>query len=175
MKHQIKFSFIVLCFLAACSGTKEQLGISKKAPDEFAVVKHAPLAMPPDFSLTPPRPGAPRPQEQTTDQDAAQTVFGIDTPAAPVAVDSQSGESAILARAGASNADPAIRRKIDAEQVKIAKENVPVAKKIFNFGKSDPNDAPVRVVDPKAEVERLKNNKQLGKPVTAGKTPTVER
>ena len=51
--------------LAACEGVKQELGMTKQAPDEFAVVaSKAPLVVPPDFSLRPPRPGAPRPQEQ---------------------------------------------------------------------------------------------------------------
>ena len=47
--------------LSACESTKEQFDFSKKAPDEFAVVKRAPLAMPPSYELTAPKPGAPRP------------------------------------------------------------------------------------------------------------------
>ena len=37
-------------------------GFVRDAPDEFAVTTQPPLAMPPDFTLRPPRPGAPRPQ-----------------------------------------------------------------------------------------------------------------
>ena len=32
-------------------------------PDEFAVTRQAPLVVPPDFALSPPNPGAPRPQD----------------------------------------------------------------------------------------------------------------
>ena len=50
--------------LAACEGVKQELGLTKQPPDEFAVVaSKAPLVVPPDFTLRPPRPGAPRPQE----------------------------------------------------------------------------------------------------------------
>ena len=45
--------------LAGCSGgVQESLGLKKKAPDEFAVVRNAPLSLPPNFSLRPPKPGA---------------------------------------------------------------------------------------------------------------------
>jgi len=40
--------------------------------DEFAVVTKAPLIMPPDYNLRPPRPGAARPQEQSERQQAAE-------------------------------------------------------------------------------------------------------
>jgi len=43
--------------VAACGGLKNDLGLSKEAPDEFAVVRNAPLSLPPDFNLRPPRPG----------------------------------------------------------------------------------------------------------------------
>lgn len=40
--------------LTACSSeTKEKLGISKKAPDEFMVVPKAPLILPPEYDYNP--------------------------------------------------------------------------------------------------------------------------
>lgn len=42
---------------AACGSLKEDLGLLKEAPDEFAVVRNAPLSLPPDFNLRPPKPG----------------------------------------------------------------------------------------------------------------------
>ena len=44
--------------VGGCEGVREAAGIAKKAPDEFAVVTRAPLSMPPDYGLRPPRPGA---------------------------------------------------------------------------------------------------------------------
>ena len=49
----------LIWLLAGCEGIRDQLGFNKKAPDEFTVVKKAPLVLPPDFSLRPPAPGAP--------------------------------------------------------------------------------------------------------------------
>ncbi len=168
---------LCLFALAACANAKEQMGIAKKAPDEFAVIKRAPLSMPPDYSLRPPSPGAPRPQEQTTSEQAAATVFGGpkqgETPAAKKA-GPKGGEASLLAHAGAQIADPNIRQKIDAETIEIAKESVPVAKKILGLG-GDPSQAPSSVVNAKEEAERLKKNKEEGKPVTAGETPSVEK
>lgn len=42
---------------AACSNVRDDLGLAKKAPDEFAVVRNAPLSLPPNFNLRPPKPG----------------------------------------------------------------------------------------------------------------------
>ena len=146
--------------------------MTKKSPDEFAVVKRAPLSMPPDYTLRPPTPGAPRPQEQSPQEAARQTVFGETTTDGTQAVYTGS-DAAFLNQAGAANADPNIRRAVDAETVTLAKEEQPVLKKIM--GKDTPADAPTSVVNAKEEAERLKKNKEQGKPVTAGETPSVEQ
>ena len=44
-----------LLALTSCDpAVKRYLGISKKAPDEYSVVKTSPLSIPPNFDLTPP-------------------------------------------------------------------------------------------------------------------------
>ena len=52
-----KFVYAVLAsalMLTACSSaTKEKLGITKKAPDEFMVVPKAPLVLPPEYDYNP--------------------------------------------------------------------------------------------------------------------------
>lgn len=84
-------------FLAGCGGT----GLfNRDRPDEFAVQRQAPLVVPPDFSLTPPDPGAPRPSEGTASEQALEALFG--PPAARSAI-----ERSTIDRAGAS--DPGIR------------------------------------------------------------------
>ena len=54
------FGFLALSLvLGACGGVRDTLGLAKRSPDEFTVVRKAPLSMPPDFNLRPPTPGAP--------------------------------------------------------------------------------------------------------------------
>ena len=69
-------------------------------PDEFAVSRQAPLVVPPDFSLTPPAPGAPRPVEQSAAQQAQDALFGTPAPRSDV-------ERNTISRAG--NSAPGIR------------------------------------------------------------------
>lgn len=168
-----------LLVLGACSNgaasVKDTLGLTKSSPDEFAVVKRAPLEMPPDYSLRPPQPGAARPQEQATAEQAKQTVFGSAAPAATGAQPAAAtgAESSFLQQAGAGVADPAVRTKIDAEAEEFRDVNKPVVKKIMgDLGNEDPPSA--NVVDAKAEAERLRKNKEEGKPVTDGVTPYIE-
>ncbi|GAO40355.1 hypothetical protein SCH01S_48_00130 [Sphingomonas changbaiensis NBRC 104936] len=87
--------------LAGCGGG----GLNRARPDEFAVARRAPLVVPPDFALAPPKPGAPRPQEADSSTQALQAMFGGPAPrSAP--------EQATLGNAGASNAVPGIRSEV---------------------------------------------------------------
>ncbi|PLK27053.1 DUF3035 domain-containing protein [Novosphingobium sp. TH158] len=49
---------------------------NRDRPDEFAVQRQAPLVVPPDFSLTPPQPGAPRPADSSAAVQAQEALFG---------------------------------------------------------------------------------------------------
>lgn len=89
--------------LAACGGS----GIfNRDRPDEFAVQRQAPLVIPPDFTLTPPAPGAPRPADGTAQEQALDALFGGPAPRSNI-------ETSALDRAGA--AAPSIRSVIGDE------------------------------------------------------------
>jgi hypothetical protein len=60
--------------IAGCSDFKKSVGLEPTLPDEFAVESRAPLTIPPDFDLRPPSPGAPRPQEKASNQQAKQAI-----------------------------------------------------------------------------------------------------
>ena len=79
--------------LSACGGG----GLfNRERPDEFAVQRQTPLVVPPDFALTPPREGEPRPSERSLQEQALEALFG--GPAARSAVErdaiSQAGQAA---------------------------------------------------------------------------------
>ena len=171
MKKIIMLSALGCLSLAACDSTKEQMGLTKRVPDEFQVVKRAPLELPPNYVLRPPQPGAPRPQEQATDNTAAQTVFGEAAPKQASAA--TSGEAALLQQAGSQEIDPEIRTKVDRETVALHDRNKPVAEKLLGIG-GDKNEPSATVVNAKEEVERLQKNAEEGKPVTEGETPSIE-
>ena len=62
--------------LGACGSLSDALGQGKNPPDEFQVVARAPLSLPPNYDLRPPRPGAPRPQERSATEAAAERILG---------------------------------------------------------------------------------------------------
>ena len=96
-----------LVILAAGAASLSACGsggvLTRERPDEFAVQRQAPLVVPPDFALTPPQPGAPRPAEGTAAQQALDALFG--GPAQRSAV-----ETSALQRAG--TAEPGIRTTV---------------------------------------------------------------
>lgn len=161
--------------LMACEKTKEQFDFTKKAPDEFAVVKRAPLEMPPDYNIRAPRPGAPRPQEATTDSMARQAILGEE---ATRSIARQSGvsegEAVLLQKTGAANASPSIRARVDAETAELIKDETPGIDTLKRMVGQNPAEPATELVDPVAETNRIKENKAAGKPVTDGKTPIKE-
>ena len=60
--------------LSACGGGGGLF--NRDRPDEFAVQRQMPLAVPPDFALTPPQPGAPRPANTNTQSQTLEALFG---------------------------------------------------------------------------------------------------
>ena len=92
---------VLACSMLSACGSGGIL--NRERPDEFAVQRQAPLVVPPDFSLTPPAPGAPRPAEGTASEQALDVLFG--GPAARSAV-----ETSALDRAGV--AEPGIRTAV---------------------------------------------------------------
>ena len=107
------FTVLACSVLAGCGSG----GIlNRERPDEFAVQRQAPLVVPPDFSLTPPAPGAPRPIEGTASEQALDALFG--GPAQRSAV-----ETSAIDRAGV--AEPGIRTSVgDPQTNTVAKGRV---------------------------------------------------
>jgi|SRR5579864_4751483 len=106
--------------LAGCDTIRSATGSDKQPPDEFAVLTKAPLIIPPDFNLHPPKPGAaPLNQSEPTDT-AQQSLFGADTATIAKAMpgNMSDGEKMLLASAGAQNANPSIRQDLASDRNK---------------------------------------------------------
>jgi len=176
--------------LAGCGdSTKRALGLTKSAPDEFAVVSRAPLSQPPDYRLRPPRPGAPSPARITPTKEAEAVLFkeganarqsnsalasrpaGSPDAAPRVAVNQTTpGESALLAKAGADKAVPNIRAEINRESAVLAEADQSFIQRLLDLEAYEEE-----VIDAAGEARRLRENEALGKPANEGKTPTIER
>ncbi|MGE4341185.1 MAG: DUF3035 domain-containing protein [Pigmentiphaga sp.] len=59
--------------LSACGST----GLfNRNRPDEFAVQRQSPLVVPPDFAISPPKEGQPRPSDGAMQQQTLDALFG---------------------------------------------------------------------------------------------------
>jgi hypothetical protein len=92
-----------LTLLAGC-GSGGGLA-NRDRPDEMLVARTAPLVIPPDFALTPPRPGEPAPVGSDSRSQALQALFG--GPSAR-----STAENQMLRAADADRADPAARSAV---------------------------------------------------------------
>lgn len=154
-RRVVLVSLTVLCalpILSACSGAKEQLGLTRSSPDEFAVVRRAPLEVPPQFTLRPPAPGAERPQEEPAKVQASGAVLGSEYQSRRQTGVSD-GEMNFMLDAGVRY-NPDIRTILDEELARTAEREQPVAKRLLNIGGNQL--PPAEVVDPHAETERLR-------------------
>ncbi|HXS06613.1 MAG TPA: DUF3035 domain-containing protein [Rhizomicrobium sp.] len=126
MKARRFFSFAVvgvsLGLLSACDSLREEAGLTKQSPDEFAVTTKAPLIIPPDYNLHPPSPGA-APLNQTDPTSSAElAMFNSSDPATVAAQMKGSyspGEKMLLANAGVQNSDPTIRAQLQSDETNM--------------------------------------------------------
>ena len=72
---------ILATTLSACGSNNL---FNRDRPDEFAVQRQMPLAVPPDFALNPPQPGAPRPANTNTQNQTLEALFGGQSPRSDV-------------------------------------------------------------------------------------------
>jgi len=92
---------VVIVAALATSGCATLSG-KRKAPDEFAVARNAPLIIPPDFSLAPPVAGTQGISAGEAQQQAIDALFGGPAPRS-------AAETSLLDQAGRNDAPIGIR------------------------------------------------------------------
>lgn len=177
--------------LTGCDTIKEQAGLSKRAPDEFTVVTKAPLVMPPDFSLRPPRPGSKRPQEVQPGDKARDVVLQstgtgrvgpADARLAAQASLTASGrpaqggevsqsERSLLSKAGALESDSSIRETVNRETTQLAEKDSSFTDRLI-FWQDRPEFG--STVDASAESQRLREAAAKGEAASGGATPVIQ-
>lgn len=179
--RELKLSLTVMAVaalaLTGCNSVKQQMGFSRQSPDEFLVVKRAPLTLPPNYALRAPAgPDEIRPATQAS-QEAEAVISGKTSSAPSAKKDASKQDAAFLDKLGTANADPSVRTHLDEDNGYVALQNRSVADKLIFWQEYDPSieDAQTPVVDAKKEAERLKQNKQEGKPLNTGDVPVIEK
>lgn len=160
MKRFLTMGVIAIAALGvtACAGSR--------TPDEFRVVRKAPLTVPPDYNLRPPAPGEARPTELQPDAQARVAVFGTD-----IGREASQGEKLFIQAAGGDATDRAVRQQVDYDAAQTLRKNRSFADMILSFGQA-PREP---VVDASAEAERLRAEGDLAKEVTGGGTVLIKR
>jgi len=158
--------------LAGCSDLRENLGLGRSSPDAFAVVDRPPLSIPPDFSLRPPKPGEPRPQQVDMTERANDVLFNGKSAITQDSGDMSESEKALLEATGATKAESDIRQIVDRE----ASEKVVGSEHLVEELLWWKNDVkPGVTVDALAESARIKEAKDKGEPLNQSATPIIER
>ena len=165
--------------LGGCSAFENLGGAKKVSPDEFKIVSHSPLTMPPNAELRPPRPGEPRPQETSPADQAKEALSPVlagrvqakTTAGPPTGAPGDSSEQALIAKAGAGGVDPNIRSQVNRDTRTLAEQDKTWIDSLI-FWQDKP--IPGVIIDPEKEQQRLREAQASGKP-SSGATPTIER
>lgn len=152
--------------LTACSSIKDDLGLTKNAPDEFAVVTKAPLVMPPDYQLRPPQPGAPAAREASASDQARQALLG--TSAAPTTP----AQDDLLAKAGANQADPDIRAKVAGENRELSNKTQTFSDQLL-YGQAGAPAAATAAAPAATQQASVAVDPATGEPMAAAPTPAA--
>ncbi|MDE2200259.1 MAG: DUF3035 domain-containing protein [Rhodospirillales bacterium] len=165
----LPLAVLPLLALAGCGGTdlSRTFGLTRDAPDEFAVTTQVPLSMPPDYTLRAPVPGAPRPQAESPSR-AAEADLAPKTALGGASGAMSPGQQALVQAAGPT--PPAnIRSQVNAEAANAASGSL--TDTLMFWRKPTP---PGVVVDPAAEAKRLRENAALGQSERSGDTPIIQ-
>ena len=154
--------------LAGCQTTASALGMTKVVPDEFRVVTKAPLTVPPDYSLRPPTPGEPRPQELQPESAARTALLGE-----RAAQQRSEGEKLLVSKAGADKADPLVRYVVDDEFGDLAHKDKSFADKVM-FWRKDKSAAAPAGADKVAPADAAAAEADV-KQLTGGKDVIIQR
>ena len=152
-------SLLVLSLCAAipaCEDARRAIGYEKAPPDEFQIVQRAPLSIPPDFTLRPPAPGAVRPQEGATSDQAKSTLLGLAKTQSITTVGRDNSDIALLKRVGVNSARADIRELIDKEALAQANPEKGFVDKIL-FWQTPPKPGEGEVLSPQEEADRLRD------------------
>jgi len=96
--------------MVLCGTASKALGLKKEAPNEFNILTKAPLVVPPEYNLRPPRLGESSAEDNYSQKSARQALIGDIDDAEPTR-----GEIVLMTKAGVGKADQEIRLAIDGQ------------------------------------------------------------
>jgi len=141
----------VAALSTGCTSASKALGLTTQAPNEFNILTKAPLVVPPEYNLRPPRIGESSAENNYSQKSAREALIGdID------ATEPSRGEIFLMTKAGVGNANQEIRLEIDGvNSVERKSENF--ANRVLFWqdgGIVTPEGSPL---DPEVEAQRLRS------------------
>jgi hypothetical protein len=123
-------------FALAVGGALATTGCSSNgdssAPNEFRIIKKAPLTVPPEYSLRPPEIGTTRPAELSAERAERAFTFGQQ-----VGANASRVEQVLVAKAGAISVSPIIRESIDYEEAGILRKSATIGDAVTGWTGSE--------------------------------------
>lgn len=156
--------------LSSCASFERAAGAAKNRPDEFKILTKAPLEIPPEYNLVPPRPGEPRPQELAANEAARTAMLGGDAGSKNMSL----GERVLVQQAMAGQEENNIRAVLDSETNRQTYKHKDFADRIMFWKGGDTYIEDGTMLDADKEAERLRR-KEAGDKATGGKEVVIEK
>lgn len=150
-------SLIGLCALiglsgltASCASASKRLGLTTTAPNEFNILTKAPLIVPPEYNLLPPRVGESSALNNYSQQAAREALIGDIDSAEP-----SRGEIVLMTKAGVGRANQEVRLEIDGEN-SVERKTDGFADRVLFWQDGRVQNPDGSALDPETEARRLR-------------------
>lgn len=154
-----------------CNSMGKAMGMTKTTPNEFNILTKAPLVVPPEYNLRPPKTGELNVEEKYASVAARKALLGEIDPAKP-----SRGEAVLLSKAGGASADPAVRVIIDGQN-SIERKSQGFADRVIFWKDGKAIDQNGQPLDPDTEARRMKavSSATGGAPVEIKRRPAAAK
>ncbi len=165
MMNPMRLALLLSASSALILGGCGTLGGGKNQPDEFKVLTMAPLVVPPEYNLLPPRPGEIGLQDLRASEAARRAILGQ----ARTDGLASAGERALVANSKSRSFDPSIRSKLDSETAQLTIKPKNFADRILFWRGGDTHIVDETMLDADAEAERLRRQELVEGSTGGGK------
>ena len=167
MRHLITITALIAASVSmtACASATKRLGLTTTAPNEFNILTKAPLVVPPEYNLLPPRIGESSSENNYTQEAARKALIGDIDPTEPTR-----GEIVLMTKAGVGRANQEVRIEIDGEN-SVERKTDSFTDRVLFWQNGSARSADGSPLDPDVEARRIQSMKNA----TGGGEVTITR
>lgn len=137
--------------MTACASAGKRLGLTTTAPNEFNILTKAPLVVPPEYNLLPPRLGESSSENNYTQAAARKALIGDIDPTEP-----SRGEIVLMTKAGVGRANQEVRLEIDGQN-SVERKTDSFADRVLFWNNSTTQLSNGTPLDAELEAKRLES------------------